>query len=172
MGMFLMGALVLGFAVGLMITGLLGTLAILLTIKSAQRRNQVWQSFAAVFAVVLALLLLVVYLYPYEHVRPGSDYDIAMKNFFMQALGYSASVGGAAFLASLATLLCPKKLPMSTEPKDYVPREMTGEEQKKAQENNRKLFLIVGSIIGLCVFACWSYYFLASVASFLSQYGK
>jgi flagellar basal body-associated protein FliL len=60
----------------------------------------------------------------------------------------------------------------STEPKVYVPREMTEEEKKKAQETNRKLLIIAGSIIGLCVLACCSYYFLAIVASFLQQYGK
>lgn len=92
-----------------MITAILGALGAVLTVKIAKRRAHVWQCFAAAFAVALAVLILAVHHYPYGQVRPGSDYDIAMKNFFLRGLGYCASPGPAALLAALAAWLTAKQ---------------------------------------------------------------
>lgn len=59
--------------------------------------------------LVLIAGLFVVHEYPYAIVRPGSDYDVAMKNLILQGFGYSAIPGLASLLAAVATLLMPKK---------------------------------------------------------------
>jgi len=106
MGIFLGVAGLAGLMIGQMITILLGSIAFAIT-QNANRRIYAWPFFTIMFAIVLLPLMLVVSNYPYEHVRPGNDYDILMKNIFMQGFGYSASVGVAALLAALAVPWCP-----------------------------------------------------------------
>jgi 4-amino-4-deoxy-L-arabinose transferase-like glycosyltransferase len=109
MGLILVAGMAAGCAVGLIITAILGGLGVVLTIKIGKSRGRVWWYFAVAFVVAVALLILGVYHYPYAPARPGSDYDTVMKNSFLQGLGYCASLGLAAFLAALATLLAPMK---------------------------------------------------------------
>jgi hypothetical protein len=68
-----------------------------------------WWYFSATLAATLFLLVLAVHEFPYEIAKPGSDYDIAMKNLFLQGLGYCTSPGMAALLAALATRMSPGK---------------------------------------------------------------
>jgi hypothetical protein len=108
-GLVVMAAMFAGCALGLIVTGLAGGPGVVLAVRSARIRSRVWWSFAVVFAVVLALGIVAVHQYPYGTVRPGSDYDVAAKNLFLQGFGYCASPGAAALLVGLATLLTPKK---------------------------------------------------------------
>ena len=65
---------------------------------------------AAVAATIFAgVLVLLVQHYAYQPVRPGSDYDIVTKNFFVSGFGYSATPGIAAFVAAMVSSLCPKR---------------------------------------------------------------
>lgn len=109
MGIFFGFAASVGMMIGLTITILLGSIAFAI-MQNANRRIYTRPFFTIMFAIVLLPLMLVVSYYPYEQVRPGDDYDIAMRNIFMQALGYSASFGIAALLAALAVLSCPVSL--------------------------------------------------------------
>lgn len=109
MGLVLMAAMFAGWALGLMVTGAAGAAGVVLTIRSAETRLRAWWTFGVVFVIVLSLCLLAVHQYPFGEVRPGSDYDVAMKNLFFQGFAYCASPGGAALLAGLATLLTPRK---------------------------------------------------------------
>jgi hypothetical protein len=77
----------------------------MLTIRRARGRSRVWWVFGAVFVGVLALCIVAVHRYPFDAVRPGSDYDVAMKNLFLQGFAYCASPGAAALLAGLAIWL-------------------------------------------------------------------
>lgn len=114
MGLVLVAALFAGCALGLMVTAILGGVSILLTIKSAKTRIRVWWCFAVVFLVLQLLGIAAVHEYPYAPVRPGSDYDVAMKNFFLQGFGYCASPGLAGLLAAFGTWLMPKKIANKT----------------------------------------------------------
>ena len=114
MGLILVAALFAGCVLGLIVTTILGGVGVLLTIKSAKTRIRVWWCFAAGFAVLLLLGIVAVHEYPYGVVRPGSDYNVAMKNFFLQGFGYCASPGPAALLAALGTWLMPKKTANTT----------------------------------------------------------
>jgi len=97
-----------GCAVGLIVTAILGGLGVAGTVKRAKSRVHTWWYFAVAFAVVLFLLIFVVHEYPYAQTRAGSDYDIVVKNLFLQGLGYCAAPGIAAFFATLAAMLSPK----------------------------------------------------------------
>jgi len=108
MGIVLIAALVAGCAVGLVLTAILGGVGVTLTLKSAKDRPRVWWIFALVFAISLTLCIVAVHEYPYGVVRPGSDYDVAAKNLFLQGLGYCGSPGAAALPATLAALLTPE----------------------------------------------------------------
>jgi hypothetical protein len=110
MGLVLMAAMFAGWALGLLVSASAGAAGVVLTIKNAQSRSRVWRVFGAVFVVVLSLCIVAVYRYPFGAVRPGSDYDVAMKNLFLQGFGYCASPGAAALLAGLATCLSPRKI--------------------------------------------------------------
>lgn len=103
MGLVLMAALIAGCVLGLGAAAGLGGIGIVMASRSAGGRARAWGCFAAVFLSVLLLCILAVQLFPYEAVRPGSDYDILAKNLFFQGLGYCASPGLAALLAGLAT---------------------------------------------------------------------
>jgi hypothetical protein len=109
MGLILVAALFAGCILGLLATALLGGVGVVLAIKGAKTHIRVWWCFAAVFVLLLPLGIVAVHEYPYAVVRPGSDYDVAMKNLFLQGLSYCASPGSAGLLAALATLLMPKK---------------------------------------------------------------
>jgi hypothetical protein len=110
MGLVLMAGLIAGCALGLIFAASVGGVGVLLAVKSAKRRRRVWWCFAAVFVVLLLLGIVAVHQYPFAAVSPGSDYDVALKNLFLQGLGYCATPGPAALLAALATLWMPKRL--------------------------------------------------------------
>jgi len=109
MGLVLMAALAAGAVLGLIITGVFGGAGVALTLRSAKIRSLAGRIFGAVCVIVLPLCIIAVYQYPYAPVSPGSDYDVAMKNLFLQALGYCASPGIAALGAGMATWLAPRK---------------------------------------------------------------
>ena len=109
MGLMLFGTMVVGWILGLGITAVLGSVGIGFTIKAGKSRRGVWWGFAVVFVVILSLLVYGIRLIPFEQVRPGSDYDLAMKNGFLTGISYCACPGIAALLAGLASLLAPKK---------------------------------------------------------------
>lgn len=104
-----MAGLFAGCALGVIVAVSVGGAGVLLAIKSAKKRRRVWWCFAGVFVVVLPLCIVAVQQYPYASVSPGSDYDVAMKNLFLQGFGYCAAPGPTALLAALATLWMPKK---------------------------------------------------------------
>jgi hypothetical protein len=107
-GLILFAIMAAGAVLGLGITALLGGIGIAMTAKrakSAQNRARVWRVFAAAFVGLLCILVAIVYAYPYEQVRPGSDYEIVAKNFFLQGLGYCAAPGIAGLLAALAAMM-------------------------------------------------------------------
>ena len=108
MGMILFAAMAAGSLAGLIITAILGGLAVAMIVKRAKNRLHGWWYFAVSFVVVLAVSILGVHEYPYGDVRGGSDYDVAMKNLFLQGAGYCAAPGFAAFLAAFAPMLAPK----------------------------------------------------------------
>lgn len=115
MGLILFIGLVAGCILGLIVTAILGGIAFLIKTRCAKNRVRVWRHIAVTFTVALLLLILAVHEYPYEPVKPGSDYDIAMKNMFLQGLGYCVVPGIAALLAALAAMLSPRKHPDTTQ---------------------------------------------------------
>ncbi len=109
MGVFLFGGMLAGCIFGFAVTAVLGTVGLAVTIRLARTRIRAWRWFAVAVALLCLLCLIAVHVYPYPAVRPGSDYDVAMKNLFLQGLGYCASPGLAILLAALATMCAPKK---------------------------------------------------------------
>ena len=109
MGVFLFGGMLAGCIFGFAVTAVLGAVGLAVTIRLARTRVRAWRWFAVAVALLCLLCLIAVHMYPYPAVRPGSDYDVAMKNLFLQGLGYCASPGLAALLAALATMLGAKK---------------------------------------------------------------
>lgn len=108
MGVILMAGAAAGMILGLMVTAVLGGTGLVLTRRSAETQRRAWWCFGMVFAALLTLGLLTVNAYPYDPVRPGSDYDVALRNYFWQWFGFSAVPGPAALLAGVATRLLPK----------------------------------------------------------------
>jgi hypothetical protein len=109
MGLVLMAGLFAGCALGLVLAAILGGAGIWLMVRNAKARTRAWWCFAAVFLILLLVGIAAVHQYPYAPVRPGSDYDVAMRNLFLQGFGYCASPGPAALLAALAARLMPRK---------------------------------------------------------------
>jgi hypothetical protein len=107
MGVFLFAGMFFGCALGFGVTSVLGVIALGLTLRNAKRRPLAWRVFAVAFLVLLPSPILAVYFYPFATGDPGSNYDILMKNYFFQGLGYGASPGLAALPAGLTTLLAP-----------------------------------------------------------------
>ena len=114
MGMVLMVAMAVGGIVGLVINGILGTTGLIMTARNSNKRARVWLYFFATVAIAMPIIVFAVYSFPYAQAKPGSDYDIVMKNLFLQAVGYCASPGAAALIAALATYLAPRKPAVST----------------------------------------------------------
>jgi Na+/proline symporter len=104
-GLILFAMMAAGAVLGLGITAVLGAMGVAMTAKRAKRHARVWRVFAAAFVALLCVLVALVYAYPYEQVRPGSDYEIAAKNLFLQGLGYCAAPGIAGLLAALAAMM-------------------------------------------------------------------
>ena len=109
MGLILGFALLVGIVIGLAVTAATGSLGVVITIKEARQRLYVWRVVAVVATILVGVLVLIVQHCANQPVRPGSDYDIVMKNFFVSGLGYSATPGIAALVAALVSSLCPKK---------------------------------------------------------------
>ena len=57
--------------------------------------------------------------------RPGSDYDIAMRNLFIQGIGFCAAPGPAALIGAVVALFAPKRpadpQPVPEEPEQVAP---------------------------------------------------
>jgi len=109
MGLVLMAAMFAGCVLGFMISSVAGGTAVFVTFRNARNRTGVWWIFLAVFAIAIGITIVAVYHYPYATPRPGSDYDVALRNLFLQGLGYCASPGPAALIAALTTFLAPRK---------------------------------------------------------------
>ena len=109
MGMILGFALFGGVLIGAVVSIALCVLAIVIIRKVSHERLNVGRLFVAGFFVFLSALLLGISYYPFASVRPGSDYDVAMKNFFLQGIFYAVNPGVAAMLALLSTGLSRRK---------------------------------------------------------------
>lgn len=100
MGRVLIGALIVGGALGLMLTTITGGAGVFLTARNAKNRSQFLWRFAVAGVIVLTLCVVAANQHPYATVRPGSDYDVALQNLFLQCFGYCASPGTAALMAA------------------------------------------------------------------------
>lgn len=109
MGLVLGFALLVGVAVGLAVTAATGGLALAIAIGKAKRRLYVWRVVAVGTVVFVAVLALLVQHFANAPARPGSDYDVVMRNFFLSASGYSAAPGVAALLAAALSSFCPRR---------------------------------------------------------------
>ena len=109
MGIMIFAAMVAGWVIGLAITALLGAAGVGFTIKLSKGHKRVWWFFVVTFVVILPVVIIALQMISYPHVRPGSDYDIAMRNLFFKGLGYCAAPGLAALCAGFATRFSPKK---------------------------------------------------------------
>ena len=101
--------LFIGTFIGIIVSILLCVLAIVKTKKASHERLNAWSLFATGFVVCLSVLIFVIPYYPFAFARPGADYDIIMKNFFLKGIFYGASPGVAAILALFSTRLGPRK---------------------------------------------------------------
>ena len=109
MGLVLGFALLVGVVIGLAVTAATSGLALVISIRGARRRLYVWRVVAVTATIFAGALVLLVQHCANQPTRPGSDYDIVMKNFFVSGFGYSATPGIAAFVAALVSYLCPKR---------------------------------------------------------------
>ena len=82
MGLFLLGPTLVGCVVGLLVAAIPANIGVAITVRRANSYNQAWRHFGLAYTVFLAILIAIIYNYPYSHVRPGNDFDIAMKVFF------------------------------------------------------------------------------------------
>jgi len=98
-----------GCVVGLIVTAILGGVGFATTAKRAKTHVHAWRYFAVASGVFLCLLIVGVYVFPYETVKPSSDYDILARNLFLQGLGYCAAPGVAGLLAAIAARLSSPK---------------------------------------------------------------
>ncbi len=111
MGVMLIAAMAGGGVAGLVIGLTFVLLAVGLARKTAARRSRVWPVFIGTAFLLALVLVYLVSLIPQAPVKPGSDYDVAMSNYFWTALRMLAAPGLAALLAVPATLLCPRQPP-------------------------------------------------------------
>ena len=109
MGMILGFALFVGALISTVVSVVLCVLAIVMIRKASHERLNVWPLSVAGFVVCLSALLFVISYYPFASVSPGTDYDVTMKNFFLQGILYGVSPGVAAILALLSTGLGRRK---------------------------------------------------------------
>ena len=109
MGLVLGFALLVGVVIGLAVTAITGGLAVVIAIGGARRRLYAWRVVAVAATIFVGVLVLLVQHYANQPVRPGSDYNIVLKNFFVSGFGYSATPGIAAFAEVLVSFLCPKR---------------------------------------------------------------
>jgi hypothetical protein len=130
MGLVLMGAMGAGGLLGLLLAAVLGSIGLVATTRAARTRARAWWIFAGALAVVLPLCIVAVNAYPYAPVRPGSDYDVAAKNLFLQAVGYCASPGLAALIAGLTPWLAASKR-ASRLPAANIPAEQTADNETR-----------------------------------------
>lgn len=123
MGFILAGGMAAGFILGLLLTAVTGAVAVVLLLRWVKQRRNVWPVFFPVAVAMLAFLIVLVRIYPFEPVTPGSDYDIAMKNLFVQGLGYGVSPGVAALMAALASRLARHRRDVRLPASDRMPGE-------------------------------------------------
>lgn len=77
--------------------------------KSARMRRNAWTIAGVVCALTTILTIIAVLMWPYQTVRPGSDYEIATLNICIQAGSCTLSFGiGAVFGAIAAWLFAGK----------------------------------------------------------------
>ncbi len=108
MGMILMIAIAVGGAIGLIVTIAGIIVATIVSASLTRHRRCVWPTMLVVAGVGTLVAAAIVALYPYPTGQPGSDYDIAMLNWFLQGLGYCASLGIGCVIASIAVFFCPR----------------------------------------------------------------
>ena len=96
MGVMLIAAMAGGGVAGLIIGITFVLLAVGLARKTAARRSRVWPVFIGTAFLLALVLVYLVSLIPQAPVKPGSDYDVAMSNYFWTALspGRSRSTMG------------------------------------------------------------------------------
>ncbi|THB81528.1 MAG: hypothetical protein D3926_01585 [Desulfobacteraceae bacterium] len=108
MGLILIGVLTAGGFLGVIVSIVSGSTGVWLATRSAKLRKYVWPGFTVVYFLFLCLLIAGISFYPFDTVEPGSDYDMAMKNFFFKGLFYCASIGLASLPAGVFSMMMPK----------------------------------------------------------------
>ena len=117
MGIILSFGLLIGFLCGVVTSAVLLGIAIIITRTHSLHRKHAWPIYNLIFILMLLVVILAVRWYPFPQSRPGSDYDIMFKHLFIQGLSYASSLGLAAILTVLATIVLPqKKVSIATPP--------------------------------------------------------
>jgi hypothetical protein len=105
MGIFIAVAAMAGFLAGAFITAAFGALAVVLMVRDAKKRRHGWWVFGTITVPVLACLVLLIYSLPNALNVPYS-YDLT--KLFLYCVGYGGSLGVAAAVASVVTLVIPR----------------------------------------------------------------
>jgi hypothetical protein len=94
-----------GFLIGGLISAALGGLAFVLVRRDAKRRRHGWAIFGVATGLLFLCALVVV------HSRPATvnlPHSIDAKNLFLNSIAYGSSLGVAAAIACVVTLLIPR----------------------------------------------------------------
>jgi hypothetical protein len=105
MGMVLAVICMAGFLVGSMISAVLIGVTALCIQRDAKQRRHGWWSFCIITVLMLPCALLLV------HSRPAAIHlpdSVDGKNLFLNFVGYGGSLGAAAGIACLVTLIIPR----------------------------------------------------------------
>jgi len=107
MGLILILYIMAGLALGLLLASVAcGIGALLIILRNSKARANVWPLAVAGAAVGLLLAGTAIQFIPQQQVRPGSDYDKAAQNLFVNTLGYSLAPAAGAVAAAIATFSC------------------------------------------------------------------
>jgi hypothetical protein len=105
MGIILAVFCMAGFLVGLLISAVLIGVAALCMQRDAKQRRHGWWSFCIITVLMVPCALLLVHSRPAALHLPDS---VDWKNLFLNFVGYGGSLGAAAAIACLVTLIIPR----------------------------------------------------------------
>jgi hypothetical protein len=105
MGVILAVVCMAGFLIGALTSAALSALAGLLIARDAKQRRHGWWFFGITAALVFPCALLFVHSRPATINLPDS---VDLKNLFLNFVGYGASLGAAAAIACMVTLIIPR----------------------------------------------------------------
>jgi lipoprotein NlpI len=151
MGIILGFSLFIGVFVGVIMSIFFSSSAVIFTKKAAKKRRYVWRTFILTVLILLPVLIFLVSMYPFDTGKPGSNYGILFKYYFIFGLIYSATPGVVAALGYIATLFCKKRALSEHEMKDKE------KQIKTSSPGLSHVFLpiscvILGFLIGLMFF--------------------